>query len=151
MAVQKPVLGPVIKMDDVSQAIKILDDTKIAIVGQYTDEPMMPTKIEGVQKLADAFDKLAPTKEVTLQDAQGQEVKQTLAFKQLEDFTVKGLLRQSALLSDLNGQKEDYQVLLQRLTTNTVFQKALTDPAARQALMEVMRAMLQDLAKADAD
>ena len=148
--IQKPTLGPVIKMDDVSEAIKILDDCKIMIVGQYTDDPALPTQIDGVQKLADAFEKLEPSKKVNLQDAQGQEVKETLRFKQLEDFTVEGLINQSPFLSDLDSQREDYQTLSKRLSTNTIFQKALADPTAKQALLEAMKAMIQDIEKADA-
>ena len=150
MAIEKPQLGGVVIDEGTSEAIKLLNDNKTAIITKLTADSMDSSPVEGVQKLQDAFDHFQPKVDITHQTEDGQDVNETLNFSNLSAFTVKGMIEQSGFLQDLQGKQEDFQTLIKRLMSNKVFQKMLADPAGKAAFLEAINSMVEELDNAEA-
>jgi hypothetical protein len=151
MAVNKPQIGGVIIPEETSEAIKFLSENKTAIVGKFTADSMSQAPVQGVQKLQDAFDTFQPEVEVTHATEDGEEVSETLFFQSLTAFSKQGIVDQSAFLQALQLQEDNYQSLIKRLMSNKSFQKLLADPQAKQAFIDALNAMAQELDDADAN
>lgn len=151
MAVNKPQIGGVIIPEETSEAIKFLQENKTAMVGKFTADSMSQAPVEGVQKLQDAFDTFQPEVDVTHKTEDGEEVNETLFFQNLTAFSKQGIIDQSAFLQALQSQEDNYQSLIKRLMSNKNFQKLLADPQAKQAFIDALNAMAQELDDADAN
>lgn len=149
MAVNKPQIGGVIIPEETSEAIKFLQENKTAMVGKFTADSMSQAPVTGVQKLQDAFDTFQPQVDVTFQSEEGQEVDETLFFQNLTAFSTQGIVDQSAFLQALQAQEDNYQSLIKRLMSNKAFQKLLADPTAKQAFIDALNVMAQELDEAD--
>ncbi|GAB4035600.1 hypothetical protein [Spirosoma jeollabukense] len=149
MAVNKPQIGGVIIPEETSEAIKFLQENKTAIVGKFTADSMSQAPVQGVQKLQDAFDTFQPEVDVTHETEDGQEVNETLFFQNLTAFSKQGIIDQSAFLQALQSQEDNYQSLIKRLMSNKAFQKLLADPQAKQAFIDALNTMAQELEDAD--
>lgn len=149
MAVNRPQLGGVIIPEETTEGIKFLQENKTAMVGKFTTDSMSQAPVTGVEKLQDAFDTFKPEVEVTHQTEDGEEVNETLFFQNLTAFSKDGIIGQSAFLQALKSQEDDYMALAKRLMTNKVFQKLLADPVAKQAFIDALNAMAQELDEAD--
>lgn len=145
MAIEKPQLGGVVIDEGTSEAIKLLNDNKTAIINKFTADSMSQAPVEGVQKLQDAFDHFQPQVDVSHTTEDGAEVNETLNFTNMTAFTVKGMIEQSGFLQELKGKEDDFQTLIKRLMTNKVFQKLLADPAGKAAFLEALNAMIAEL------
>lgn len=145
MAVNKPQIGGVIIPEETSEAIKFLQENKTAMVGKFTADSMSQAPVEGVQKLQDAFDTFQPEVDVTHETEDGEEVNETLFFQNLTAFSKQGIIDQSAFLQALQSQEDNYQSLIKRLISNKAFQKLLADPQAKQAFIDALNVMAQEL------
>ncbi|QHV96081.1 MULTISPECIES: hypothetical protein [Spirosoma] len=151
MAVNKPQIGGVIIPEETSEAIKFLQENKTAMVGKFTADSMSQAPVEGVQKLQDAFDTFQPEVDVTHETEDGEEVNETLFFQNLTAFSKQGIIDQSAFLQALQSQEDNYQSLIKRLMSNKAFQKLLADPQAKQAFIDALNVMANELDDADAN
>ncbi len=151
MAIEKPQLGGVVIDEGTSEAIKLLHDNKTAIISKFTADSMSQARVEGIQKLQDAFDHFQPQVDVSHTTEDGQEVNETLNFTSMSAFTVKGMIEQSGYLQELKGKEDDYQTLIKRLMTNKVFQKLLADPVGKAAFVEALNAMIAELDDVDGE
>lgn len=151
MAVNKPQIGGVIIPEETSEAIKFLQENKTAMVGKFTADSMSQAPVQGVQKLQDAFDTFKPEVDVTHQTEDGEDVNETLFFQNLTAFSKQGIIDQSSFLQALQAQEDNYQSLIKRLMSNKAFQKLLADPQAKQAFIDALNAMAQELDDADAN
>ncbi|CAN5151120.1 hypothetical protein BH09BAC4_BH09BAC4_22200 [soil metagenome] len=151
MAVNKPQIGGVIIPEETSEAIKFLQENKTAMVGKFTADSMSQAPVQGVQKLQDAFDTFQPEVDVTHTTEDGEEVNETLFFQNLTAFSKQGIIDQSAFLQALQSQEDNYQSLIKRLMSNKAFQKLLADPQAKQAFIDALNVMAQELDDADAN
>ena len=151
MAVNKPQIGGVIIPEETSEAIKFLQENKTAMVGKFTADSMSQAPVEGVQKLQDAFDTFQPEVDVAHQTEDGEDVNETLFFQNLTAFSKQGIIDQSAFLQSLQAQEDNYQSLIKRLMSNKAFQKLLTDPQAKQAFIDALNTLAQELDDADAN
>jgi len=68
-----------------------------------------------------------------------------LKFNNLGDFGSKGITRQSKFLKDLHTEKDQYVKIIKQLKTNKILKAALTDPDAKEALMESIRALITEI------
>ncbi|GAB3894247.1 hypothetical protein [Spirosoma agri] len=149
MAVNKPQIGGVIIPEETSEAIKFLQENKTAMVGKFTADSMSQAPVEGVQKLQDAFDTFQPEVDVTHETEDGEDVNETLFFQNLTAFSKQGIIDQSAFLQSLQAQEDNYQSLIKRLMSNKAFQKLLADPQAKQAFIDALNTLAQELDEAN--
>lgn len=73
--------------------------------------------------------------------------RKTSVFTMWGDFSVKKMTEQSHFLSGLNTEKQFADRMEKSLRSNKVLQRVLENPATREAFVNSLSAMLDDLKK----
>lgn len=134
------------KLDNAQEAIADIPLNRTLMLEKLTDDP--PTKFEivhGLQTIDDVFEHFKPSVEVDFQDEEGVIVPEKLKFKNLGDFSRKGIINQSEFLQDLNAQADDLQKLMRQLKSNKVLKAALENPEAKGAFLAALDALIDEL------
>lgn len=131
---------------DASEAFADIPQNRTLMMEKLTkDAPMKPEVVHGLQTVEQVFAKYKPTVEVGFEDAEGLTKKETLHFTNVGDFGVKGITEQSEFLKDNANQKEEYLKIIKQLKSNKILKAALTDPEAKQALLDSIQGMIAEL------
>lgn len=131
---------------DASEAIADIPQNRTLMAEKLTkDPPVKPVLVHGLQTVEQVFDQFKPKIEVDFQDAEGALKKETLHFTNLGDFGAKGITEQSPFLKNLASQKEEYMRIMKQLKTSKMLKAAITDPVARQALLDAINGMIAEL------
>ncbi len=139
-------LGGTEIQSDANEAIQEIPQNRTLLVEKLTDnQPIKPEVIKGLKTVEEVFEHFKPEVDVDFEDANGSTKKETLNFSNLGDFGAKGITRQSKFLKNLNTEKEQYVKVIKQLKTNKILKAALTDPDAKEALMESIRALITEI------
>lgn len=131
---------------DANEAIQEIPQNKTLLIEKLTaDAPVKPEVVSGLKTIADVFKHYQPKVEMEFEDAEGTTRKEDLRFENLGDFGLKGVTNQSAFLSDLTTEKEQYQKIMKALKTNKVLKSALADPASKGALLTAIKGLINEL------
>lgn len=131
---------------DANEAIVEISHNRTLFAEKLTQQtPVKPEIVQGLTTVEGVFEHYKPTVNMLFHDAEGRTIPENLEFHNLGDFGVKGITAQSAFLDNLATEKEQYLKIMKHLKTNKVLKSALADPAARQALLESIRALVADL------
>ena len=131
---------------DASEGIANIPDNRSMIVEHLTaDEPAQPESVYGLKTIEDVFAHFKPNKEIDFENEEGQSVKETMHFNNVDDFTVKKMTLQSDFLNKLSQEKNFYEGLVKQLRSNKVLQKALQDPESRAALVSALNSIKKEL------
>ncbi len=107
--------------------------------------PVKPEVVEGLTNVEEVFGHYKPNVEMSFESEEGTTVRETLHFKHLGDFGVKGITAQSPFLSDLNTRQEQYQKIIKQLKSNKLLKAALSTSEGKQNLIGVLQALLTEL------
>ena len=88
-----------------------------------------------------------PEIDIEFTDAEGAPVEENFRFHNVGDFSVKKMTEQSHFLSGLNTEKQFADRMEKSLRSNKVLQRVLENPATREAFVNSLSAMLDDLKK----
>lgn len=131
---------------DANEAIIEIQHNKTMLVSQLTkDEPIQPETVRGLTTVDDVFRHFKPNIEVEMSDESGAPVKETMKFGKLDDFTPKGIIRQSDLLNKLKIQQEQYAKIMKQLKSNKVLQTMLSNPETRDAFIDALKNVAAEL------
>lgn len=131
---------------DASEAMQEIPQNKTLLIEKLTaDAPVKPEVVSGLKTIADVFNHYRPKLEMEFEDAQGTSKKEDLNFQGLGDFGIKGISQQSAFLSDLTTEKEQYQKIMKALKTNKVLKTALADPSSKAAVLAAIKGLINEL------
>jgi hypothetical protein len=131
---------------DANEAIIEISHNRTLFAEKLTQQtPVKPEIVQGLTTVEDVFENYKPSVNMLFHDAEGRTVPEKLEFHNLGDFGVKGITAQSNFLDNLSTEKEQYLKIMKHLKTNKVLKSALADPAARQALLTSVKALLADL------
>ncbi len=131
---------------DANEAINEIQANKTMLVSQLTsEEPVQPEIVAGLKTVEDVFRYFKPTIDVEMATAEGEPVRETMRFGKLDDFTPKGITRQSAFLNKLRIQQEQYTKIMKQLKSNKVLQNMLTNPESREAIVNALRQVAGEL------
>lgn len=145
MASNYQVGGNEIKVD-ANEAINEIQHNKTMLVSQLTsDEPIQPEAVGGLTTIDEVFRHFKPSIDVAMTDADGVSVHETMKFGRLDDFTPKGIIRQSEFLNKMKIQQEQYGKILKQLKSNKVLQTMLANPETKEALIDVLRNVAAEL------
>lgn len=137
--------GTEVKLD-AGEAIADIPQNRTLMAEKLTkDTPVKPELVHGLQTVEQVFDRFNPSIEVDFQDAEGVLKKETLHFKHLGDFGAKGITEQSPFLKNYASQKEEYMRIMKQLKTSKMLKAVITDPVARQALLDAINGMITEL------
>lgn len=145
MALNYQVGGNEIKVD-ANEAINEIQHNKTMLVSQLTsEEPIQPEAIGGLTNINEVFRHFKPTVGVAMTDMEGVSVNETMKFGKLDDFTPKGIIRQSEFLNKLSIQQEQYSKIMKQLKSNKVLQTMLADQETKGALIDVLKNVAAEL------
>lgn len=131
---------------DASEAFADIPQNRTLIAEKLThDAPVKPEVVHGLQTVDDVFRHYKPEIALDFEDAGGGSKKETLHFSGLSDFGVKGIVNQSEFLKSNALQKDEYVKIIKQLKTNKILKAALSDPEARQALLDAITGMQAEL------
>jgi predicted component of type VI protein secretion system len=131
---------------DANEAMSELPQNRTLMVEQLTKEPpIKPEIVEGLKSIDEVFEHFSPGVEMEFHDSEGGSRKETLHFKNLGDFGVKGITNQSEFLKSLTAQKEQNQKIIKQLKTNKLLQKALENEEYKAALLNAINALIKEL------
>src|SRR6056297_2588614 len=134
---------------DASEAFAEIPQNRTLICEKLTnDAPIKPAIVDGLQTIDDVFEHYKPNVAVTFEDSEGTQKEETLSFKGLSDFGVKGITAQSEFLQDLSIEKEQYQKIIKQLKGNRLLRKTLENPETKADLLGVMYALIKELEEA---
>lgn len=131
---------------DASEAFADIPQNRTLMMEKLTqDAPVKPQIVHGLQTIEQVFDQFKPEVEVEFSDANGMARKESLRFANLGDFGVKGITEQSAFLKDVTTQQDQYQKIIKQLKTNKILKSALENSDAKQALLDSIHSLIQEL------
>jgi len=134
---------------DASEAIAEIPQNRTLLCEQLTaDAPIRPNIVEGLQTIDDVFEHFSPKVDVEFEDNEGATKQETLTFKGLADFGIKGITAQSQFLQNLSAEKEQYQKIIKQLKSNKLLRKALENADTKAGLLNVMYALIKELEEA---
>jgi hypothetical protein len=107
--------------------------------------PVKPEVVEGLTNVEQVFEHYKPSVEMSFANEDGVTVRETLRFKNLGDFGVKGITNQSAFLSDLNTRQDQYQKIIKQLKSNKLLKTALATKEGKENLVGALQALLAEL------
>ena len=135
--------------NELPPAVPQIPYNRTLFVQQFTDEP--PSDVEFVddcQTVQDVFDKFKPGKVVEMTDEEGVGEEQELQFNSLMDFGRDGIIKQSELLTRISSKMELYQSFMEKLTDEQL-SMLLADPEEKQAYIDVLKSLIEELEAAD--
>lgn len=136
---------------DANESIADIPSNRTLLVQKLTDEaPVSPETVYGLQTVEDVFEHFSPSVQVEMQDDNGEDVTETMRFKNLGDFDSKKLKENSAFLSKLDVEKEQNIKIARQLSSNKALLKALANPETRQAVIDLLQASLDEINNTEA-
>lgn len=131
---------------DASEAIAEIQSNRTLIVEKLTaDDPINPEPIEGLTSIEEVFKHYRPELDIEFENEEGQPVKENFQFSSVADFSAKNLTENSSFLNDLKVQQDFYNKLIKQLRSNKVLQRALDNPDAKAAFVEVLKELSKEL------
>jgi hypothetical protein len=137
--------GTEVKLD-AFEAFQEIQANKVLMAEKLTDmPPVKPEIVEGLTNVEAVFEHYKPKVDMTFENEDGVMVRETLHFKNLGDYGVKGITAQSKFLGDLNAKREQYQKIIKQLKTNKLLKTALAEGETRESLIQSLELLLGEL------
>lgn len=131
---------------DASEAFADIPQNKTLMIEKLTNDPAIkPEIVEGLQTVEQVFDHFKPNVEMEFMSEEGAPIKEDLRFSNLGNFGIKGLTAQSDFLIELTEKKNKYDAFIKQLKTNKVLMNLLNDKDAKQAYLDALNSMIQEL------
>jgi hypothetical protein len=131
---------------DASEAILEIPQNRTLLCEKLTeDAPIRPKIVDGLKTIDDVFEHFSPKVAVDFETTDGVSKEETLNFKGLSDFGIKGITAQSGFLQDLTVEMEQYQKIIKQLKGNKLLKKTLENADSKANLLQVMYAMIKEL------
>lgn len=127
------------------EAIAQISSNRTLLVQQLTTKPGKPEPVTGLKTVEEVFQHFKPSVKVGFETAEGKPVNEELTFGNLGDFGKEGLIGQSAFLSETRTQQDTYQKIAKQLRTNKILKSALQNAESRQAFLQAIQAMMQEI------
>lgn len=131
---------------NVNEAIFEIPQNRTLLAHKLTaDDPVKPELVVGLDTVDKVFEHFKPEIKVDFVDVNGAARTETLRFKSLGDFGIKGITEQSVFLAGMETEKDQYRKIIKQLKTNKILKAALEDPNARKALYDTLQFLIQEL------
>lgn len=131
------------------EAITQISSNRTLLVQKLSSRPTKPEPVTGLKTVNEVFDHFKPNVKVEFETEDGTSVDEELKFSNLGDFTKKGIVEQSDFLKDLNAQQDGYHKFMKQLRSNKILKSALQNSESKQAYLQALQAMIQEIEQAD--
>ncbi len=146
MAVEKYTIGGTVAETETFEAFADIPQNRVLLAEKLTaNTPVKPEIVEGLTTIEQVFEHFKPKIEIDFETEEGASKKEALQFANLGEFGIKGITAQSAFLGDLTMKKEQYQKMIRQLKTNKLLKQAISDPAAKEGLLNALHALIREL------
>ena len=136
---------------DANESIADIPSNRTLLVQKLTDEaPVSPETVYGLQTVEDVFEHFSPSVNVEMQDDNGEDVLETMRFKNLGDFNADKLKENSAFLSKLDVEKEQNIKDSSSAVIKQSFAESLANPETRQAILDLLQSSLDEIKNTEA-
>lgn len=131
---------------DANEAFADLPQNKTLFVQKLTqNDPIKPEVVKGLTSVQQVFEHFKPSADVVLKGEEGEEIKENLGFENVGDFAPKGITSKSDFLQDLMQKRSEMSTIVKQLRSNKVLNSALQDPEAKEAFLDSLRQLVQEL------
>jgi hypothetical protein len=128
------------------EAFREIPANKALVVEKLTIMPAVKPEItEGLTDAEAVFSHYKPAVDMSFQDGDGLARKETLQFRNLGDFGIKGITAQSPLLSDLSMKHDQYLKIVKQLKTNKMLKAALNEPGGKENIIGALNSLIAEL------
>lgn len=146
---EEVIIGGHVRERQVSEAISLLPMNKTLLAQKLTnDPPASPEIVKGLKTLKEVFEHYKPKVEVEFEDKEGNQINEDLNFSSVGDFGSKGVLKQSTFLRTMQSEKDELFRFMKILKSNKVLQKVLNNPEEKQAYIEQLKQILEQVKNA---
>ena len=131
---------------EASEGIADIPQNRTLMVEQLTkDEPVAPEVVTGLTNIDEVFAHFQPEIDIEFSDADGAPVEENFRFNNVGDFSVAKMTEHSHFLSSLNAEKQFADRMEKSLRSNKVLQRVLENPTTRDAFVNALSVMLDEL------
>jgi len=131
---------------DANEAILEIPQNRTLIAQKLTaNAPLRAEMAEGLTSIEHVFEHFKPEVNVAFEDEDGGTRIESLKFKNVGDFGIKGITEQSNFLNDLKIENDQYQKIIKQLKSNKILKSALEDSEAKSALIETIESLISEL------
>jgi hypothetical protein len=131
---------------EASEGIADIPQNRTLMVEQLTkDEPVAPEVVTGLTNIDEVFAHFQPEIDIEFSDADGAPVEENFRFNNVGDFSVAKMTEHSPFLSGLNAEKQFADRMEKSLRSNKVLQRVLENPTTRDAFVNALSVMLDEL------
>jgi predicted component of type VI protein secretion system len=124
---------------DANEAIADIPSNRTLLVQKLTNDlPVSPEAIYDLKTVEEVFEKFKPNLELEFTQEDGSNLKESMTFKNLEDFGSKAIKENSPFLNKLSTEKEQAYKIVKQLSSNRGLIKAVQDPAVKDAIIELL-------------
>ena len=146
---EKYSIGGTVVETEAFEAFADIPQNRVLLAEKLTSAtPVKPEIVEGLTTVEQVFEHFQPEIDMAFETEDGVIRKETLYFKNLGDFGIKGITTQSNFLNDLTMKKEQYQKIIRQLKTNKLLKQALADPAFKKSFLDSLHALIRELEEA---
>lgn len=144
--------GPIGIQDiEVEQGFTMLKTNRTLLVANLQKEGPFDPEIlpqENTGSLSKIFEYANPQITVNLETGKedNPEQEETIRFKELKDFRPEELTKSVAILQRLASKEKRFQKLVDEIERNKKLQALITDPDKREAFLDIMRSIQEELA-----
>lgn len=137
--------GTEVKLD-AFEAFQDIQSNRTLVAQKLTNNtPVKPELVHGLTTTEEVFAHYKPSVDMSFESEEGLMVRETLTFKNLGDFGLKGITAQSSFLTDLDTKQDQYQKIIKQLKTNKLLKTALATPEGKENLMGALQALLAEI------
>lgn len=123
-----------------------LPPNKTLYVGKFTNDPEVePAVITGLKTMLAVFEHYNPNVEVIFKGADGNDSPEKIEYKSLGDFTLRGLMKKSSTLQQINTREDFLTDMNRALRSNAQLRTILADDSLRRQLLAIIDQMIEML------
>ncbi|WP_282036647.1 hypothetical protein [Saccharicrinis aurantiacus] len=128
------------------EAIAQIPENRTLLIEKLTaEDPDNPEAVEKLSTIEDVFAHFMPNIDIEFENEAGQPVKENMKFSNVGDFSVKNMTDKSAFMNGLSQENNFYELLTKQLRSNKVLQRALEDPETKQAFVNALLQLRNEL------
>jgi hypothetical protein len=143
---EKYSIGGTVVETEAFEAFADIPQNRVLLAEKLTAAtPVKPEIVEGLTTVEQVFEHFQPKIDMAFETEEGATRKETLHFRNLGDFGIKGITTQSNFLNDLTMKKEQYQKIIRQLKTNKLLKQALADPVFKKSFLDSLHALIGEL------
>jgi hypothetical protein len=146
MAIEPYGIGGTEVKTDAYEAFADIPQNRVLLAEKLTqDPPVKPEIVEGLTNIEEVFTHYKPKVDMSFETEEGAMRRETLHFRDLSDFGVKGITAQSEYLSDVHLKQLQYQKIIRQLKSNKLLKQALSGKESKEHLIGALRSLIQEL------